>query len=219
MSSYDFNWQVLWEYRHLLWLGLKVTLNVSLLSLVLSLALGTVIGVGSGFRGKSIRRLCSVYVEFFRNIPLIVLLFFFYFAVGLDSYWGSVVGLTTYTAAYIAEVVRAGLQSIPKGNYEAAKSTGLSSVQTLTYVVVPHVFMITIPPMCGEFLNLIKNSSVCMTIALVELTFQTQEIDAITYRGFEAATGVTLIYIAINLVVAGALSLVEKKVQIHKRVG
>jgi polar amino acid transport system permease protein len=217
--DYVFKWDVLWEYRDLLWIGLKVTLTVSTISLLLSLSLGTVIGVGSRFRRASIRTFCSAFVEFFRNIPLIVQLFFFYFAIGLDSFWGSVVGLSTYTAAFIAEIIRAGLQSIPQGNFEAAKSTGLSSFQTLAFVIVPHVFMITIPPLCGEFLNLIKNSSICMTIALVELTFQTQEIDAITYRGFEAATGITLIYIAINLVVAGALSLLEKRMQVQKRVG
>jgi polar amino acid transport system permease protein len=150
---------------------------------------------------------------------LIVLLFFYYFAVGLYSFPASVFGLTTFTAAFIAEIVRAGIQSVPKGNFEAAKSTGLSKFQTMIYVVLPHAFMVTIPPMSIEFLNVIKNSSVAMTIAVTELTFQTQEIDALTFRGFEAATGVTLIYLSITLVVIGIMNFIEKKVKLHKRVG
>lgn len=89
----------------------------------------------------------------------------------------------------------------------------------MRYVILPHAFMITIPPLSNEFLNLVKNSSVCMTIALTELTFQTQEIDALTFRGFEAATGITLIYISITLAVAGVMNVIEKKMNIYKRVG
>jgi polar amino acid transport system permease protein len=217
--EYQFHWSVLWEYRHLLWIGLKTTLEVSAISLILSLVLGTLVGVGRLSHNAYIRILCTSFVEFFRNIPLIVLLFFFYFAVGLHSFSGSIVGLSTYTAAFIAEIVRSGLQSVPKGHFEAAKSTGLTSYQTLRYVTLPHVFMITIPPLSNEFLNLVKNSSVCMTIALTELTFQTQEIDALTFRGFEAATGITLIYIGITLAVAGIMNRIEKKMNIRTRVG
>jgi len=217
--DYDFKWGVLWEYRNLLWIGFKFTMQISIFSLIFSLVFGTLIGVGRIARNRTVRVFCSAITEFLRNIPLIVLLFFLYFAVGFDAITAGIVGLSAYTAAFIAEIVRAGLQSVPRGNYEAAKATGLSASQAIVHVIVPHVYMITIPPLSNEFLNLIKNSSVCMTIAITELTFQTQEIDAITYRGFEAATGITLIYILINLTVAGAMNLIEKKISIKKRVG
>lgn len=217
--SYDFYWGVLWEYRHLLWIGVKLTLEISAISLVSSFALGTLIGVGRCSQKFLIRAFCGGCVEFFRNIPFIVLVFFIYFAVGFDSFGGGVVGLTIYSSVFIAEIVRAGLQSVPKGHYEAAKSTGLTSYQTLRYVILPHVYMITIPPLSSEFLNIIKNSSVCMAIGVTELTFQTQEIDSITFRGFEAATGVTLIYVTITLAVAVMMNILEKKIALHKRVG
>ncbi len=216
---YGFDWRVLWEYRDNLLTGLTLTLEVSAVSMVLSLALGIVIGVGRFSRITIIRFFCAAFVEFFRNVHLIVLLFFFYFAVRLHSFPAAVCGLTAYTAAFISETVRSGIQSVPKGNFEAAKSTGLSLLQTVRYVVLPHAFMVTIPSLTNEFLNVVKNSSIAMTIAVTELTFQTQEIDSLTFRGVEAATAVTLMYLSITLVITAVMAIIEKKVVLYKRVG
>ena len=120
--AYKFDWGVLLVYRHLLWQGLVLTVQLSALGMVLSLVLGGVIGLGRRAEAKPLRWLCSAYIEFFRNIPLIVQLFFWYFAVGLEAFPAAVIGLTVYTSAYIAEVIRSGLQSIRRTQLEAARS-------------------------------------------------------------------------------------------------
>jgi polar amino acid transport system permease protein len=191
--AYTFDWGVLLVYRHLLWQGLLLTVQISALSMVLSLVLGGVLGLGRRAEVMPVRWLCGAYIEFFRNIPLIVQLFFWYFAVGLEAFPAAVIGLTVYTSAYIAEVIRSGLQSIPRTQIEAARSFGMTPFQALRHVVLPQALMRVIPPLGVEFINVIKNSSIAMTISVTELTFQTQQIGSLTFRGFEAATAITIL--------------------------
>lgn len=206
-------------YRHLLWRGLLLTVEISALSLVLSLVLGGVIGIGRRAEAASLRWLCGAYIEFFRNIPLIVQLFFWYFAVGLESFPAAVIGLTVYTSAYIAEVMRSGLQSIPRTQIEAARSFGMTPYQTIRYVVLPQALMRVIPPLGVEFINVIKNSSIAMTISVTELTFQTQQIESLTFRGFEAATAITILYVLLALSIVLLLAAIERAVRLDLRVG
>src|SRR5262249_14991002 len=156
---------------------------------------------GRHFASGPLKWLLAVYTEFFRNVPPIVQFFFWYFAVGLDSYFGAVVGLSVFQSTYIAEVIRSGLQSIPRTQIEAARSSGMTFAQMLGYVLVPQATMRVVPALSIEFINIIKNSSVAMTIGVMELTFQTQEIASKTFRGFEAATAVTILYISLAFVV------------------
>lgn len=206
-------------YRHLLWRGLLLTVEISALSLVLSLVLGGVIGIGRRAEAASLRWLCGAYIEFFRNIPLIVQLFFWYFAVGLESFPAAVIGLTVYTSAYIAEVMRSGLQSIPRTQIEAARSFGMTPYQTIRYVVLPQALIRIIPPLGVEFINVIKNSSIAMTISVTELTFQTQQIESLTFRGFEAATAITILYVLLALSIVLLLAAIERAVRLDLRVG
>lgn len=217
--AYTFDWSVLLVYRHLLWRGLLLTVEISALSLVLSLVLGGVIGIGRRAEAASVRWLCGAYIEFFRNIPLIVQLFFWYFAVGLESFPAAVIGLTVYTSAYIAEVMRSGLQSIPRTQIEAARSFGMTPYQTIRYVVLPQALMRVIPPLGVEFINVIKNSSIAMTISVTELTFQTQQIESLTFRGFEAATAITILYVLLALSIVLLLAAIERAVRLDLRVG
>jgi len=217
--AYTFDWSVLLVYRHLLWRGLLLTVEISALSLVLSLVLGGVIGIGRRAEAASLRWLCGAYIEFFRNIPLIVQLFFWYFAVGLESFPAAVIGLTVYTSAYIAEVMRSGLQSIPRTQIEAARSFGMTRYQTIRYVVLPQALMRVIPPLGVEFINVIKNSSIAMTISVTELTFQTQQIESLTFRGFEAATAITILYVLLALSIVLLLAAIERAVRLDVRVG
>jgi len=217
--AYTFDWSVLLVYRHLLWRGLLLTVEISALSLVLSLVLGGVIGIGRRAEAASVRWLCGAYIEFFRNIPLIVQLFFWYFAVGLGSFPAAVIGLTVYTSAYIAEVMRSGLQSIPRTQIEAARSFGMTPYQTIRHVVLPQALMRVIPPLGVEFINVIKNSSIAMTISVTELTFQTQQIESLTFRGFEAATAITILYVLLALSIVLLLAAIERAVRLDVRVG
>jgi polar amino acid transport system permease protein len=108
-------------------------------------------------------------------------------------------------------VVKAGITSIPKGQFEAAQSLGMNRFQVMWYIIYPQAIRIIIPPLTSQFLNLIKNSSLAMTIGVAELTFATQQIDAETFRGFEAATAVTILYIFLTLTTSFFMNLIEIK--------
>lgn len=216
--EYQFYWPVLLQYKGLLLDGLIVTIRLSLLAFVLSLLLGIVVGVARVSRRRFLRGFFTCYVELFRNIPLLVQLFYWYFAVGLGSFAASLVGLVLYSSVYIGEVIRSGVQSIPRTHFEAAYSTGLTNFQVIRHIVVPQALMIVIPPLGTELVNIVKNSSIAMTIAVQELTFQTQEIDARTFRGFEAATAATGLYLILTLAIVSLLNVIERLVKIEIKV-
>jgi polar amino acid transport system permease protein len=172
--------------------------------------------------------MATYYVEFFRNVPLIVQMFFIYFSftltdtfpflesfgnfLGLENhneFFSALIALITYTSTYIAEAIRGGIQSLPKGQVEAAKTLGMGYFQTMYHIIFPQAIKIVWSPITGQFLNLIKNSSLAMTIGVAELTFATQEIDSITFRGFEAATAVTLLYLLLTLVTSMIMKQVD----------
>lgn len=213
------DWRVLIEHRQLLVDGLILTVELSIVSAALSFVIGSAVGAGRHFLPSAIRWVLVAYTEFFRNIPPIVQFFFWYFAVGFDSFSGAVIGLSVFQSTYIAEVVRSGLQSIPKTQVEAARSSGLSFLQLLRYVLFPQAMIRIVPALSIEFINIIKNSSAAMTIGVMELTFQTQEIAARTFRGFEAATAVTVLYIALALIVVLLLRWAETLLRIEVRGG
>ncbi len=217
--AYQFDWSVLVTYRHLLLAGLVTTIKLSVAAGVLSLIVGALIGIGRGAQHRSVRWACAVYTEFFRNIPLIVQLFFWYFAVGLDTFGGALVGLTIYTSAYIAEVVRSGIQSIPRPQTEAALAFGMTAFQRVRHVILPQALIRVIPPLSIEFINVVKNSSIAMTIGLTELTFQTQQIESETFRGFEAATAITLLYVALAFVIVLVMAAIERMIRLDIRIG
>ncbi len=216
--EYRFYWPVLLEYRHLLLRGLLVTVELSALAFVLSLLLGVVVGVAQLSRYRALRVAFTWYVELFRNVPLIVQVFYWYFAIGLGSFSASLVGLVLYSSVYVGEVIRAGVQSIPVTQYEAAYSSGLTSLSVLRHIVVPQALMIVIPPLGTELVNVVKNSAIAMTVAVQELTYQTQEIDSLTFRGFEATTAATVLYLMLTLAIVGGLGLIERLVKIESKV-
>ena len=207
--SYEFDWSVLWEYRGLLLEGLKLTLMLFALGTVISIAIGAVVGVCGASRSRAWRVFGECYVEFNRNTPLVVKLFFLYFAFGLDAYTAAITGLAVHQSAYMAEIFRAGIQSVPRGQSEAGLSTGLTRYRTMSRILLPQAIAIVIPPAMTQILETLKNSSIAMTIAIPELTFQTQQIEAETFRGFEAATAATLMYLAIGFAVVAAISALE----------
>lgn len=217
--NYEFHWSVLLQYRELLLEGLLQTCKLSLVSLVVSMVLGTVVGVGRSFLRPALRWLCTCYVEFFRNVPPIVQFFFWYFAANLDVFPAAVIGLSAFTGAYIAEIVRSGIGALPRTQMEAARSSGMSTWQMIGHIVLPQALIRVIPPLGIEFINIVKNSAVAMTIGYTELTFQTQEIEARTFRGFEAATAVTLLYIGLAFCVVAAIHVIERLVRLELRRG
>jgi glutamate/aspartate transport system permease protein len=235
--QYEFRWSVLWENPYGPWLleGLKHTIVVSLLAWIVALAGGIGLGVLRTAHWRLPRLLATAYVEFFRNTPLLVQLFFWYFAVpqvlpagpvrdGLNSlhlatpiltinyeFLAALVGLGIYTASRVGETVRAGLQSIPKQQAESALSTGLSPLQAYRYILIPIGLRIVIPPLTTEFLTIFKNSSIATTIGFAEITFMTMQVESYTFKGLEAVTAGTLIYLAISLTIAAGMGRVERR--------
>jgi len=235
--GYDFHWAILYEvnptYKEIFgyWLlkGLVLTVEISLISAVIALILGTIFGIARLSQFKPVYYFSTAYVEFFRNTPLLVQLFFWYFAFPLVlpdplveffnehhfEFWAATFGLSIYTASFVAEIVRAGIQAISHGHLEAAFSSGLSWYQTLRFVILPQAFRIIIPPLGSEFLNNMKNSSLAMTIGVAELCWQSQQIESFTFRGFEATSAASIIYLSLSL----AISLVMNSINHHLQVG
>ncbi|HWO42061.1 MAG TPA: amino acid ABC transporter permease [Candidatus Eisenbacteria bacterium] len=225
--NYDFEWSVLWSGQSGRWLleGLITTLHISFLAWLFALALGILSGAFRAMRFVLLRHLAAAYVEFFRNVPLLVWMFFWYFAVppllpqalqdwlfehGVE-FWAAMVALGVYHGARFSEVIRAGIQSVPRTQLEAAVSTGLSEVQAYRWIIIPIALRLVIPPATNETLNLLKNSSIALTIGVAELTFQTRQIETYTARALEALTAGTVIYLLLCLGIAAALSRVEKR--------
>lgn len=228
--QYQFQWSVLWTGQYGRWLlqGVLTTLEISGLAWLLAAALGGVFGALRTAPSAALRGVAVAYVEFFRNVPLLVWMFFWYFGAPqtlpvpaqdwLNRHGGelvaAVIALGVYHGARLAEVVRAGIQSIPPTQMEAALSTGLTVSQAYRLVLVPIALRIVIPPLTSESLNLLKNSSLALTISVAEVTFMTRQIEAYTAKGFEALTAGTLVYLALCLLVSGVMARVERRLAI-----
>ncbi|HWP34024.1 MAG TPA: amino acid ABC transporter permease [Thermodesulfobacteriota bacterium] len=228
--QYDFQWSVLWTEPYRSWLlqGILTTLRLSALAWGVSALLGGLVGAMRTAPLRPLRAAAAAYVEFFRNVPLLVWMFFWYFAVPpllptaaqawLDRHGGEFVAATValgvYHGARLAEVVRAGLQSVPPGQLEAALSTGLSTLQAYRLVLVPIALRLIIPPVTNETLNLLKNSSLALTVGVAEITFMTRQVESYTAKGFEALTAGTLLYLGLCLCLAAGFSRLEKRVAI-----
>ena len=192
-----------------------MTLWLTFASALLALAIGILLGV---LRSAPLALLCSVaawYTEFFRNIPLLTVLFFVYFGVpnagiSLDKYQSAIIGLGFYTAAYVGEVIRAGLTTVSKGNIEAARSLGMNFIQTMRYVQLPQALRATIPPLGTLLIALLKNTSLSSTIAVEDLLFQADFVGNRTFNP-DILLLAGLIYIAMTLPTGALVNAVERK--------
>jgi len=232
---YNWNWGVFFqelpgggeEYWQLIMWGVGWTLAVSACAWVIALALGSVIGTIRTTTTPWMVRFGNAWVEFFRNIPLLVQMFLWYFVipefippmkawlVRTDPVYAqfvcAVLCLGLFTSARIAEQVRAGIQSLPRGQRFAGMAIGLTTPQVYRFVLLPMGFRIIIPPLTSETMNLIKNSSVALTIGLAELTFRAREMGEYTFNFFEAFTAATVIYIVIAMTANRVMAVVERR--------
>jgi aspartate/glutamate/glutamine transport system permease protein len=207
----------------LLWDGLLETLKLSVLSILLSLAIGTVVGVMRVAPAMPIAVFAEGYIAFFRNIPLLIILFFALnglpaspLQIRLSFFQTAVVGLAVYTAAYVAEVVRAGLQSLSHGQLEAARSLGLSWPQAMRYVLLPQTFAAIIPPLGSVFIAMTKNTSLASTIAVPELLYQSRVIEARTFNP-NVLLVAGLLYLAITIPLGLLVNALEARFAIGRR--
>jgi glutamate/aspartate transport system permease protein len=237
--NYNWNWKILLEmepggtgsYLHYLIVGLGWTLATALAAWVIALTLGAFVGTVRTTTVRWAVRLGNLYVEIFRNIPLIVQMFLWFFvapeflpqALGdwikqVPPPWGSyipaVLCLGIFTSVRVAEQVRAGINSLPRGQRFAGTAMGLTQAQTYRYVILPQAFRIILPPITSEFMNIIKNSSVALTIGLLELTGRARAMQEFSFKVFEAFTAATVIYLLTNLVVVLMMRALERKVRV-----
>jgi len=224
--NYQFDWQLVLSGEYADWLvsGVITTLEISALSLLLAMLLGTIVAVMRMTKFKPLEWVGLAFTEFFRNTPLLVQIYFWYYgsnqvlpeAVNKWLYAhdfefaAGVIALTVYTAAFIAEEIRSGIYSIPKNQLEASRAGGLSFIQAYRYVILPQAFRIIIPPLISQSLNLIKNSSLVMVIGVMDIFYMARQIESYSFHGFEAFTVATLIYLSISLVVSLCINLYNK---------
>ena len=242
--NYNWNWSVLLQmasdasgtWLEYLVIGLGWSLATALSAWVIALTIGSIIGVLRTTPLPWIVRLGNAYVEIFRNVPLLVQMFLWFFVVPellpqqvgdaikqMPPPWGSyvpaVLCLGIYTSVRVAEQVRAGIQSLPRGQSMAATALGLTLPQTYRYVLLPMGFRIILPPLTSEFLNIIKNSSVALTIGLLELTGRARAMQEMTFKVFEAFAAATVLYLLINLVVVLLMRVIERKARVPGFIG
>jgi len=218
-------------YLQYLVVGLGWTLVTALAAWVIALVIGAIVGTLRTTTMPWVVRLGNAYVEIFRNIPLIVQMFlwFFVFPELLPTQWGdaikqmpppwssyipAVLCLGFFTSVRVAEQVRAGINSLPRGQRFAGTAMGLTQGQTYRYVILPQAFRIILPPLTSEFMNVIKNSSVALTIGLLELTGRARAMQEFSFHVFEAFAAATVIYLLTNLVVVLFMRWVESRVRV-----
>ncbi|MFC0711902.1 amino acid ABC transporter permease [Azorhizophilus paspali] len=217
--------------------GFGWTLAVALVGWIIALLLGSLLGVLRTLPNRWLSGIASAYVELFRNVPLLVQLFLWYFLVpdllptplelwfkqdlspATSAYLSVVVCLGLFTAARVCEQVRTGIQALPRGQTAAAQALGLQSGQIYRQVLLPQAFRIIIPPLTSEFLNIIKNSSVASLIGLMELLAQTRQTAEFTTNLFEAFTLATLIYFTLNMSLMLLMRWIERKVAVPGLIG
>ncbi len=227
--NYSWDWGLLFRAPYNDWLlsGLWLTVALSMVSWLFALPMGLAVGVGRVSANRTLSRAALLYISVFRNIPLLLQMFVWFFvfpevlpeSLGLwfkrdlpnPEFWTAVIALTFYTSGRLGELFRAGINAVPRGQSMAAAACGMNSVQVLRHVVVPQAIRIIAPPLTSEFLSIVKNSSLALTIGVMEVTAQSREIENFSFHGFEAFGAATLFYVLV------ALALNAVSVQLQRR--
>jgi glutamate/aspartate transport system permease protein len=235
--NYHWNWRIFFEpapngtgsYLDMLLSGLVLTIETAICAWIIALVLGVLVGVLRTLPSRTASAIGFAYVEFFRNMPLLVQLFLWFFVLPelLPSSWGlwlkqlphapfytAAIGIGLFMSARVAEQTRAGINSLPRGQKLAATALGLTTTQAYRYVLLPIACRIILPPLTSEFLSTIKNTSVAITIGLVELTGEARAMQEFSFQVFEAFAAATLLYLVINVVVVTAMRFLERAVAI-----
>ena len=235
--SYHWNWHIFFEldpggagtYLDMLLSGLLLTIETAICAWIIAFVTGSIVGVLRTLPSKAASWFSFAYIEFFRNMPLLVQLFLWFFVLpellppklGLwmkqmphAPFYTAAVGIGLFMSARVAVQLAAGIGSLPRGQKMAAIALGLTTLQVYRYVLLPMAYRIVLPPLTSEFLSTIKNTSVAITIGLIELTGAARSMQEFSFQVFEAFTAATLMYLAINAVVVVAMRLLERSVAI-----
>jgi glutamate/aspartate transport system permease protein len=232
MGNYNWNWPILLKEPYFGWIvsGFGRTILIAVLAWLIAFPLGSAIGIARTADNRVLRAAGTTYVDIFRNIPLLVQMFLWYFVVPelLPADWGrwvkrdmpqpqfitAVVCLGLYTASRVAEQVRSGIDAIPRGQRNAALAMGLTPSQAYRYVLIPVAYRTIIPPLTSDFLGVFKNSSLALTIGVLELTSQARQIEEYTFAAFEAFTVATVLYCFVTGLVILIMRVIERRTRI-----
>ena len=229
MQRYQWDWGVLVRDPYFGWLlsGLGWTLSIAMLAWMIAFTVGSTIGICRTLPNRWLRLIGTVYVEIFRNVPLLLQMFLWFFVLPellpreagrwmkrdmpYPEFTSAVLCLGFYTASRVAEQVRSGIQSVAQGLSRAALATGLTLRQTYSHVLLPIAYRLIVPTLTSEFLGIIKNSSLALTIGVLELTSQSRQIESFTFQGFEAFTAATIIYMSVSMIALSVARLFERR--------
>jgi His/Glu/Gln/Arg/opine family amino acid ABC transporter permease subunit len=206
--SYRFDWAPIWQNRQAIFDGLTTTILLSLAGLILALILGLLVGTMGASRSRLARTISAVFVECMRNVPLLIHMYVWYMALAflkLPPFFCAVLGLTFYSSAYVAEVVRAGIGGIPNGQMQAAEASGMRTWQARLLVIYPQALRNIAPSLASLSTQLIKDSSLASVIAVAELTYYAGTIEGQTFRTFEVYITLALLYLALVTIVSRGL--------------
>jgi polar amino acid transport system permease protein len=212
--AFDFSFVV--EFRQRIWQGFLMTVAISLAGFVLSLFIGIVAALLQNGKILFLKYISIIYINFIRGTPLIMQIYLFYYIIG--TAWGvenrflsGVLILSIFEGAYIAEIIRGGIQGLDPTQLEAAKAVGFSRSQTVKLVVIPQLVARTLPPLVGQFSSIIKDSSLLSIIAVIELTQTMREISALNFRLFESYLFLGLLYLCLTI----PLAMIGKALERH----
>jgi putative glutamine transport system permease protein len=214
--------EILFEFPDLFFTGLWLTIQISILGLIGAMALGTIVALFRVGPIVPLRWIGAAYVEFFRNTPLVVHLFFLFLglpALGIrfssdafeSNFRAAFVGMALYHGAYVAEIVRGGLIGVDKGQIEAARALGLSYTQMLQKVQLPQTFRTVIPPLANIAIALVKNTSLASTIGVAELLYAAEIVESRTFRAEEAFIAATLLYLLLTIPLGILANVLERR--------
>ena len=215
----SFNFDLVIQSFPLLLLGAGITIKITALSVGLGMVIGMFVGIARISHVTPLRMLAAVYIDFLCFTPLLVQLFLFYFALPLmldqrvDPFVAAITACGINSGAYVAEIFRAGIQAIDKGQMEAGRSLGMTWVQTMRYIIVPQAFKNIVPPLGNEFIALLKDSSLVSVIGFEELTRRGQLIIARTYGSLEIWLSVAVIYLVMTLAISRLVAYMEKRLK------
>jgi polar amino acid transport system permease protein len=220
----DFDFALVTNSMPLLLEGALVTIKITAISVGLGLVIGLFVGVARLATFWPVRALAAVYVDFIRGTPLLVQIFIIYFAlpmilkgIHVDPFLAAITACSINSGAYIAEIFRAGIESIDRGQMEAGRSLGMSWAQTMWYIIVPQAFKRIIPPLGNEFIAMLKDSSLVSAIGFEELTRRGQLIIARTYGSLEIWLSVAFIYLLMTLTISRFVAYLERRYKIDDR--
>jgi polar amino acid transport system permease protein len=218
----DFKLSIFLETFPLLLGGAWVTLYISLISSSIGVALGLFMGMARVSRFRAVRAIATVYTEMIRGTPLLMQLIILYYGlpsvgINLEAIVAGIIGLSANSAAYVGEIFRAGIQSVGRGQMEAARAGGLTHLQAMRYVVLPQAFRMVLPPLTNEFVTMLKDSSLVSTLAIAELLRTGREVVAWKVNVFSPFTSVTLLYLAMTLPLTHLARYLERRIDPDRR--